>query len=68
MLLIFTVHLKGDDAGFVDGAACNHDDVWEGQQYILCHHAPWIRAMAAGVAKGKNIGTIPCVNPLWAVV
>lgn len=24
----FTVHPKGDDAGLVDGAACNHDGVW----------------------------------------
>ena len=24
----FTVHLKGDVAGLVDGAACNHDGVW----------------------------------------
>lgn len=24
----FTVHLKGDDAGLVDGSACNHDGAW----------------------------------------
>lgn len=24
----FTVHLKGDDAGLVDGSACNHYGAW----------------------------------------